>query len=321
MLTLWRAAPAVLGTAGVVVLGGVAVGRIDLYGAALGLALTLVAPLALVLLPAPAAARGMDGPPVPGAPRPVWTWVSRTAVGTAATLLAALAALSLVLDRGPLAAALAAGWLAVPTVLGVRGLVAWRRAGAAWEDVPTLAALGFLAVAGASLVADRSGVDEVLGYREPYLALTAVHFHFAGLVATTLAVLAWRRAGGGLAAGALGLVVGAPAVVALGFLAVPWLLVVGAMLLTLGLYGVAWVTWRDVAPAVGPPPARVLLRVSALAVVVPMLLAVSWALGEVTSLPALSVPQMAATHGVVNAVGFSACGVLGWWLVRREATP
>jgi hypothetical protein len=50
-------------------------------------------------------------------------------------------------------------------------------------------------------------------------------------------------------------------------------------------------------------------------VVVPMLLAVSWALGEVTSLPALSIPQMAATHGVVNAVGFSACGVVGWRLL------
>jgi hypothetical protein len=103
--------------------------------------------------------------------------------------------------------------------------------------------------------------------------------------------------------------------VALGFVAVPWALVVGAVLLTVGLYGVAWVTWRHVAPAVDPPPARVLLRVSAVSVVVPMLLAVSWALGEVTSLPALSIPQMAATHGVVNAVGFSACGVVGWRLL------
>ena len=32
----------------------------------------------------------------------------------------------------------------------------------------------------------------------------------------------------------------------------------------------------------------------------------------------VSIPQMARTHGVVNALGLSVCGLLGWRLTERE---
>ncbi|MEX1163156.1 MAG: YndJ family transporter [Nitriliruptor sp.] len=65
----------------------------------------------------------------------------------------------------------------------------------------------------------------------------------------------------------------------------------------------AWRAWR--------------LGASAVSVVVPMLLAVQWAVGANLGTPALSIPVMAATHGAANAVGFCLLGVLGW---RRAAT-
>ncbi len=46
-----------------------------------------------------------------------------------------------------------------------------------------------------------------------------------------------------------------------------------------------------------------------------MLLAVQWAIGQHTDLPALLIPEMVRTHGLANAFGFTLCGVLGWRLI------
>jgi hypothetical protein len=62
---------------------------------------------------------------------------------------------------------------------------------------------------------------------------------------------------------------------------------------------------------------RVLLAVSGLAVWVPMILAVAWATGQHVDVPALSIPAMARTHGLVNALGFTVCGLAGHRLARR----
>jgi len=60
--------------------------------------------------------------------------------------------------------------------------------------------------------------------------------------------------------------------------------------------------------------AAVLLTIAACSVLVGMVLAVQWALGSTLGTPALSIPAMAATHGVLNGLGFALCGVLGWRL-------
>jgi hypothetical protein len=61
---------------------------------------------------------------------------------------------------------------------------------------------------------------------------------------------------------------------------------------------------RDRGPAV-------LLAVSGLAVWLPMVLAVAWACGQHWRVPALSVPDMARTHGLANALAFTLCGLVG----------
>jgi hypothetical protein len=54
---------------------------------------------------------------------------------------------------------------------------------------------------------------------------------------------------------------------------------------------------------------RVLLVVSGLAPWIPMGLAVAWAASNYWDVPALSIPDMARTHGVVNVV-FVVAGLL-----------
>lgn len=68
---------------------------------------------------------------------------------------------------------------------------------------------------------------------------------------------------------------------------------------------------RDVVNDAG----RALLVVSSVAPLVPMVLAVQWALAQHVSMPALSINAMASTHGLLNAVGFVMIGLAGWLLV------
>jgi hypothetical protein len=114
-----------------------------------------------------------------------------------------------------------------------------------------------------------------------------------------------------LAAASLLAVVAAPPIVAAGFTFAPPLQVAGATLLAAGLFLLAWVTIRHAVPQVGRA-AGTLLTLSSLAVLAPMVLAVSWALGNTVGTPALSIPAMARLHGITNAVGFTLLGLIGW---------
>jgi hypothetical protein len=109
----------------------------------------------------------------------------------------------------------------------------------------------------------------------------------------------------------------APPVVAAGFVtgaAAPQ--VGGAVLMALGVGATAAAELIEaVAAAAGREPGRaLLLAVSGLAVWAPMALAVAWAAGQHWAVPALSVPDMARTHGLANALAFTVCGLVA----RRE---
>lgn len=293
--------------------GFLAAAEPSLVDAALALALLVVVPVATSLLPhAP-----------PAAPLAV------TAAGAPAT-----AGLLLRPEDGALAAALTLPWVALTLGLAFHAARAWLARGAPRAGLAPLTAYGYLAVGGLWLLADRAAYEPA-GFGPPFVQLTAVHFTYAGFVATVLAVTARDRrpdhddrgpeddAGrGDLAARfAVRATVTAPPLVALGFVAVGALQIVGAVLLTAGTYALAWVTLRHVASRVRRP-AGWLLAASSLSVLAPMVLAVQWAVGHNLGTPALSIAAMTATHGLANAVGFSLLGVLGWRLVVRDGpTP
>lgn len=244
---------------------------------------------ALVVVPLAARHHGAH---VPGGPR-------------AAVAVGALAAGGVVLGHG-VVPALAWAPLAVWAAgTAARGLLRWWRVGRVASDLASPLAFGYLAVAGAWAVADRLSL-EPLGFAWPYVALTAIHFVYAGFASTTIGWLVLARAVGrwrtAAAAGLLATVAGPP-LVAAGFTVLEPLLTVGAVVLTVGLYLVATTAWVAVAPQLPRRP-QLALRVAAAAVVVPMLLAVHWAAGATFGFPSLSVPMMARTHGVVNALGF-----------------
>lgn len=167
----------------------------------------------------------------------------------------------------------------------------------------------------------RLGACGTLPARSPFVELTAVHFCYAGFTAGMLATVAARRFAASRPAQTavmLTLVLVGPPVVAVGFRFAPPLQVAGAVLLTLGLMMLSWLTVRVVVPATGDRLAAAMLAASSAAVVVPMLLAVWWAIGMNAALPAPSVPVMARSHGLAHAIGFAFLGVLGWRRLQRE---
>jgi YndJ-like protein len=256
----------------------------------------------------------------------------------------AVAAASLVLDRGRGAGLLAGVWLAVcvcATFGGVQlAVVGWRRTDAAGgRGQPTFlpaltlaAALAYLSVGGAWLVISRLGLRP-FDLSTDIVRLTSVHFHYAGfglavLAGTGLIATDWLASRVALVIGCVA-AIGAPPLVAAGFVldsAVGQ--VGGALAMTVAAWTTAFGTFLLATSSTGPAaggggPARVvgrtLLVVASLAPVIPMVLAVQWALAQHTRLPALGIDDMAATHGVLNGVGFVIAGLAGWLLTDLAA--
>lgn len=194
------------------------------------------------------------------------------------------------------------------------------------EWVPVLAA-GWAVVAAGSLLTSRAGVAP-LGLHEPIIELTAIHYTYAGAAALVLAGQALRDAVAAtpgfrhqVALAAVSLTGGAPPVVAVGFVthrALPQ--VGGAVLMALGVCLTGLLELRAAFDRGRPAGARALLALSGAAIWIPMVLAVAWAAGQHWDVPALSIPDMARTHGATNAVAFVLGGLLGRLICeRREA--
>lgn len=248
----------------------------------------------------------------------------RRAVGVAA----ALAGIAAVLPTGPVAALLAVPLGVVLLPIGLRTARDLRAAVTRSGVADVLAALGRLAVPAYALVAvvfllqHRLGVDPV-GVGSTIIRLTAVHFAYAGTATAAVLTESLRRAtaagrrGDGLTV-AVPLALVGPPITALGFAAVPAMQVLGAVVITVALW-----TWSasagDVVPATAAPLERALWAVARLAVLGSMPLAAWWAFGTVVGFTVLSIPTMAATHGVLNAVGFVGCGLAALLRAGRAA--
>jgi YndJ-like protein len=237
----------------------------------------------------------------------------------AATVAGCLATAGLALRRD-VAAALAAPWLLITLVAALLIIRRWWRTERAWAAVARPVAFAYLAFGAAWLVLDLADARP-LGVAPPFIELAALHLSYAGFTAGMLATVAARWVAASRpaqAAAMVTLVLAGPPVVAVGFRFAPPLQVVGAVLLTVGLSMLAWLTARVVVPAAGDRLAATMLGASSAAVIVPMLLAVWWAAGMTASLPAPSVPIMARSHGLTNALGFAFLGVLGWRRLQHD---
>ncbi|MFJ7592412.1 YndJ family protein [Streptomyces sp. NPDC097617] len=239
-------------------------------------------------------------------------------------LVAAPGALCLWLPRGIAATALAALYAAACLALAARAVVRPLRARSLTPPAIAVAtALVSPSVAATALVAERAGY-RLFGFDLDILALTVPHFHFAGFTAALIAGLVCRALGGRagtdrLARWAAYSVPAGTLLVLLGYFVDDWAELLGAVVLTGGMWAVALLTWREIRPSAGDRSTRILLAISATVLVATMALALWWAVGEATGIPHPTLTWMAATHGLGNALGFALCSLLAWR--RLSADP
>jgi hypothetical protein len=177
----------------------------------------------------------------------------------------------------------------------------------------------YLLIGGVWALADRGGLRPMRLDAE-IVALTAVHFHFAGFLLPIFTGLVLRQMPDSrfAARAAVGVALGVPAV-ALGITATqlgasPAIEAAAGCALALSAMAIAvlHVRWAlDNQPAA--MSSRILLGLSGAALFFAMALSVAYASRAFISLlPWLGMPQMRALHGTLNAIGFGLCGALGW---------
>ena len=171
-----------------------------------------------------------------------------------------------------------------------------------------------LSVGGAWLVASRLGLRP-MGIQEPIGLLTAVHFHYAGfataMIAAAMLQFAAQRQEYRWLRWLVAVVIGMPFVVAAGFVVSPQLKLGAAALFSTSVAGLA-VVLRSCAKRLQSGTARILFQVASVSVFAGMVLSTAYALADFRGSDVLSIPQMARTHGILNAVGFCLPGLLAW---------
>ena len=223
-------------------------------------------------------------------------------VNRGALLAAAVCAMEALVEPVGLRGALfASPWLVFALYVKLAELRAWwREPHLGWCALGRLAAAGYLVAGAAWLVLARAGI-EPLGIDDRYVALTAVHFHYAGFGASLLVALAAERRPIPNAAALA--VIGGPIVVAGGFVVRPELQLVGALVMAAGLCAIAALSW---------PNGNAYVRASACCVIAGMALAVHWAGGVVLNRWApIDIDVMARVHGTLNGFGFVLLGLIG----------
>jgi hypothetical protein len=238
-----------------------------------------------------------------------------------ALLLQPIAAVAVVvsflLQPGRIAAALVIPWLCLTLLIALFGLSRLRHPHLrTTAEISVSAGLVYLPIAAFWLAVSRLGI-QILGFGDTIILLTAVHFTFAAYAAPILAGLAGRRL---IQLGKseavfqfvpFGIILGMP-MVAAGITFSPLAAMIGAVVISLSLLLLAVLVIGWVLPRVSPVAARLLLSVSSFSSVAAMVLACVYAYSIVTRTLLIDIPQMAMTHGLINAFGFVLCGMLAW---------
>jgi hypothetical protein len=244
------------------------------------------------------------------------TWLIRAAraIQFPAALLAVA---SFFFERGPRATALVVPWFFVGGLVGCFGLLLlFSRSRKTLRIACVIASFLYLPIGSAWLIASRFGLNPV-GFQEPIVLLTAVHFHFAGFAGPLMTAAAAgalertsstaRKLFGVVAAGVLA----GPGALAAGFVVGPHLKLAAALLLVVSEAGLA-VFFLVAIRHLEPRWTRGFVALSAASLLGAMGLAALWAIGEFPLQQFVHLAEMAKFHGTANALGFTICGLLGW---------
>lgn len=242
------------------------------------------------------------------------------------------AALSFLLEPGTWAGVFCGFWLLFSFALAAHSIYRFieRKGPGPLHELALDIGKIYLPIGALWLLASRLGVS-VMGFGGVIALLTAVHFHYAGLLASTLAGLAGRHMDGAPTASLYRLTTPAvlvgPVLVAVGIVlssqqvvAASIVEVAAATLLATGVALLAASVIVGVVPQLPRISSQILLTLWGLASTVAMVLAVLYALAMATEAEFMNIPRMVIMHGALNAGGALA-GLLGWRLLYRDATP
>lgn len=227
---------------------------------------------------------------------------------------AACALASFVVAPGPLAGAIAAGWLCVALLTAARAL---RRARA----VGLVAAHVFLIAGAVWLVLARAGASP-FSFASVTVHLAALHFHVSGFTLQVLLAAMGRRLKNPRMAGVHRIVtrgaIAAIPLIAIGNAALsPNVKLAGVMMMTACSLVLVPLTFG--VSCAEDRVTKTLLRTSAVSLGVAMLVAGAYGLTEHAGRPFITVEAMARTHGLMNAVGFMLCALLGHVRIVKAA--
>jgi len=235
---------------------------------------------------------------------------------------AAMVLASFFLPTGTLAGGLAACWLVVAAMVAAGGA---RRAahvpGRQRANVSLFAAHVFLPIGAVWLLLSRLSVaPRDLTALTVFLA--TLHFHFSGFTLQILiaaAGLQLPERGSWLSglhrALAIGAAAGIPMIAAGNIGHSPMLKFLGVSAMVVSTIALA-ITSAAVAWNAPDRVARILLLVSAASIATGMVLAGVYGLGELTGRDWIGIPRMIATHGALNAFGFTLFGLVGHLRLR-----
>lgn len=155
-----------------------------------------------------------------------------------------------------------------------------------------------------------------MGFQEPIILLTAVHFHYSGfatavIAATTLHEWEQRRSKSQRLRTLVLLIALLPFALAAGFVFSPLLRFVAAVVLSASVAALAVILpWF--AGELHSGPARFYLRTAGCAALAAFALAGLYAVSEYFGKGLTTVPAMANSHGLLNGLGFVLLALLGW---------
>jgi hypothetical protein len=227
---------------------------------------------------------------------------------------------ALALSDGLPAKILALPWLLETGLIALWGAARFfSRRNLRLDELVLDAGLAYTVIGGAWFVIWRFGITP-LDFGTTIIILTAVHFHYISLTAMVFAAMLGRTLTEHrkiYQAAAVGMIV-APQIVAAGITFSLALELIGAIVIAASLVAVTGLTLFTVIPRIEKSLPKNLLRIASIIVLFTMAFAVAYPLGRLTDWWGLSFAQMLRWHGVLNAIVFGFCGLLGWFLLARD---
>src|SRR3712207_1009538 len=120
---------------------------------------------------------------------------ARPPLPTVAMVTGALSAAAILMEQGALTGLLVVPSIAMEVAFAGWALWSWWRRRGSLLELSWVAVAGYLAVGGVWLALDRFAIEPV-GIRAPFVALTAIHFHYAGFAGGLIATLLHRAVAG-----------------------------------------------------------------------------------------------------------------------------